>query len=227
MDRKWQQFEPGHGRPVLSAPILRAVTSLCLLWKWYRWLGITLIGFLGMLHPAEFIHLVRSDLLLPEDTLSDSPVFYVHLRNPKTARFARKQHCKIDDPTVLAYVTAVFGSFQPSCSLFPGGPAAYRRRWNLVLGKLGVEVSMHHRGATPAVLRGSGATALYLQSEDLGLIQWRGRWAQMKTVEHYIQEVAAQSLLAQMSPSSRNIVKLFADAAEPLLSAFLVGKSKH
>ena len=75
IDRKWQQFEPGHCRPVLSAPIFRAITSLCLLWKWYRWLGITLIGFLGlgMLHPAEFIHLVRADILLPEDTLSDSP----------------------------------------------------------------------------------------------------------------------------------------------------------
>ncbi|CAL1159368.1 unnamed protein product, partial [Cladocopium goreaui] len=221
IDRKWQQFEPGHCRPVLSAPIFRAITSLCLLWKWYRWLGITLIGFLGMLHPAEFIHLVGADILLPEDTLSDSPVFYVHIRNPKTARLARKQHCKIDDSTVLAYVTAVFGDLQPAAPLFLGGSSAYRRRWNLVLDKLGIAVSMHRRGATPAVLRGSGATALYLQSEDLSLIQWRGRWAQLKTVEHYIQEVAGQSLLAQMSPHPREVVKLFAEAAEPLISAFL------
>ena len=96
-----------------------------------------------------------------------------------------------------------------------------------MLDKLGIAVSMHRRGATPAVLRGSGATALYLQSEDLSLIQWRGRWAQLKTVEHYIQEVAGQSLLAQMSPHSREVVKLFAEAAEPLISAFLVDKSKN
>eukprot|EP00435_Cladocopium_sp_Y103_P053469 s2702_g17.t1 len=227
IDRKWQQHEPGHCRPVLSAPILRAMTTLCLIWKWHRWLGVTLIGFLGMLHPAEFVHLLRSDLLLPADTLNDSPVFYIHIRNPKTARFARKQHFKIDDPTVLAYVTAVFGSLTPTAPLFVGGASAYRRRWNAVLSKLGISVSMHSRGATPAVLRGSGATALYLQSEDLSLIQWRGRWAQLKTVEHYIQEVAAQSLLAQLSPRSRDVIKLFAEAAEPLIFSFLVDESKN
>ena len=32
IDRKWQQHEPGDCRPVLSAPILRAVTALALLW---------------------------------------------------------------------------------------------------------------------------------------------------------------------------------------------------
>ena len=66
---------------------------LCLIWKWYRWLGVTLIGFLGMLHPAEFISFFRSDLLLPGDTLNKTAAFYVHIGNPKTARFARKQHC--------------------------------------------------------------------------------------------------------------------------------------
>ena len=173
-----------------------------------------------MVHPAEFISLLRSDLLLPGDTLNETAAFYVHIRNPKTARFARKQQCKIDDPCVLAYVAKVFGALAPNASLFAGGTSAYRRRWDL-------SVSMPSRGATPAVLRGSGATALYLESEDLSLIQWRGRWAQLKTVEHYIQEVAAQSLLAQMPPEDRAVVKLFADAAGPLLHSFLVDKSKQ
>ena len=180
-----------------------------------------------MLHPAEFISLLRSDLLLPGDTLNETAAFYVHIRNPKTARFARKQHCKIDDPCVLAYVTKVFGALAPNASLFAGGTSAYRRRWDHVLGRLGISVSMPSRGATPAVLRGSGATALCLESEDISLIQWRRRWAQLKTVEHYIQEVAAQSLLAQMSPEDRAVVKLFADAAGPLLHSFLVDKSKQ
>ena len=227
VDRKWQQYEPGHCMPVLSAPIMRAVSCLCLIWKWYRWLGITLIGFPGMLHPAEFISLLRSDLFLPGDTLNETAAFYVHIRNPKTARFARKQHCKIDDPCVLAYVAKVFGALAPNASLFAGGTSAYRRRWDHVLGRLGISVSMPSRRATPAVLRGSGATALCLESEDLSLIQWRGRWAQLKTVEHYIQEVAAQSLLAQMPPEDRAVVKLFADAAGPLLHSFLVDKSKQ
>ena len=76
------------------------------------------------------------------------------------------------------------------------------------------------------MLRGSGATALYLESENLSLIQWRGRWVQLKTTEHYIQEVGAQSLLAQMPAEARDVVRFFAEAAGPLLHSFLVDKSK-
>ncbi|CAK9075607.1 unnamed protein product [Durusdinium trenchii] len=99
------------------------MTALCLLWKWHRWFGITLIGFLGMLHPAEFVHLVRADLLLPSDTLVDSDSFNVHIRHPNTARFARKQHCKIDDPIVLQFIIKVFARFKSAEQLFPGGPS--------------------------------------------------------------------------------------------------------
>jgi len=227
IDRKWQQHEPGECRPVLSPAILKAMTSLCLLWGWYRWLGVTLVGYLGMLHPAEFVNLVRSDLLLPADLLMDTTVFYVHIRNPKTSRFARKQHSKIDDKVVLDFVTHVFGKLPSDARLFGVSASAYRRRWDLVLAKLGVPSSMLVHGATPGVLRGSGATALYLQTEDLNLIQWRGRWAQLKTVEHYIQEVGAQSLLSTLSAETRDLVKLFADAAGPLLASFFVDSSKH
>ena len=168
-----------------------------------------------MLHPAEFISLLRSDLLLPGDTLNETAAFYVHIRNPKTARFARKQHCKIDDPCVLAYVTKVFGALAPNASLFAGGTSAYRRRWDHVLGRLGISVSMPSRGATPAVLRGSGATALYLESEDL--IAWFNGGADGPNWRQ----------LSITSTEDRAVVKLFADAAGPLLHSFLVDKSKQ
>lgn len=227
VDRKWQQHEPGHCRPVLSEPVLRAMTSLCLIWEWHHWLGVTLIGFLGMLHPAEFISLTRGDLLLPADSMMEKPIFYVHIRNPKTARYARRQHCKIDDPVVLAYVEKVFGGLPREAALFPGGASAYRRRWNVVLQKLGIPHMTQFAGATPGVLRGSGAAFHYLQCEDLNLVQWRGRWAQLKTVEHYIQEVGAQALVARLPAESRAMIQLFAEAAAALLQQFLVDESKN
>eukprot|EP00434_Breviolum_minutum_P041149 symbB.v1.2.036602.t1/scaffold5201.1/size46531/4 len=186
IDRKWQQFEPGSCRPVLSGPVMQAVCSISLLWQWHRWLGITLIGFLGMLHPSEMISLTRSDLLLPADTLSREQVFYVFIRHPKTVRFARKQHCKVDDPLVLAYVSKVFGHLPPSTPLFPGG------------------TSQRDHGCTPAVLRGSGATHMFMDSEDLARVQWRGRWSQLKTLEYYIQEVGAQTILAKLPSSAHS-----------------------
>ena len=128
VDKRWQLAEPGECRPVLSAPVLKAMTSICLLWQWHRFIGVTLIGFLGMLHPAEFLLLRRCGLLLPGDALHSDPVLYLHITNPKTSRFARRQHCKVDDPLVLRFVTKVFSSLQPTESLFAGRAVAYRRR---------------------------------------------------------------------------------------------------
>ena len=223
VDRKWQQFEPGACRPVLSAPVMQAMCSIALLWEWYRWLGITLIGFLGMLHPSEMINLVRSDLLLPCDTLVDEQVFYVFIRHPKTVRFARRQHCKVDDPTVLAFISKVFEKLPPTTPLFPGGPHAYRSRWNSVLTRLSIPVVQRDQGCTPAVLRGSGATHMFMSCEDLPRVQWRGRWAQQKTLEFYIQEVGAQSMLSKLSPAAHSKVKLLADFSSALMAHFLSG----
>lgn len=227
VDRKWQQHEPGTCRPVISAPLMRAISAVAILWNWPRWLGITLIGFLGMLHPAEFISLTRADILLPEDSLIKEDVFYVFIRCPKTSRFARRQHCKIDDPLVLKFITKVFGGLQASSALFSGGATAYRRRWNSILSRLEVPFLQEHDGCTPAVLRGSGATHMFLSTEDLPRVQWRGRWAQQKTLEFYVQEVAAQTMLSRLSPSAFERVKLLDQFAVALLNDFIfVDQSK-
>eukprot|EP00435_Cladocopium_sp_Y103_P010900 s2474_g2.t2 len=213
VDKKWQVAEPGECRPVLSAAVVRAMSSICLLWQWYRFLGVTLIGFLGMLHPAEFLLLRRQDLLLPSDALHSDPVFYVHITNPKTSRFARRQHCKVDDPLVLRFVTKVFSALRSGETLFAGGASAYRKRWDAVLCRLGIPHRQQDRGATPAVLRGSGATHMYLVTEDLPRIQWRGRWSQLKTVEHYVQEVAAQTLLTRLDERAKHRLKLLDESS--------------
>jgi len=221
IDRKWQQHEPGSCRAVISAPIMRAITSLCLLWGWHRWLVVTLIGFLGMLHASEFLDLVRRDVLLPGDSLLGGEVFYVHIRQPKTARFARRQHCKIDDLMTLLYVQEVIGDLHPGERIFPGSSNSYRRLWNLVLQHLQIPSTQRERGATPGVLRGSGATHMYLECEDLSRVQWRGRWSQLRTVEHYVQEVAAQTMLSRLPSFARHRIATFNAAAPDLLLDFL------
>ncbi|OLP99347.1 hypothetical protein AK812_SmicGene18107 [Symbiodinium microadriaticum] len=148
IDKKWQLAEPGSCRPVISRPVLLAALSVALLWGWADWAAITLLGFLCMLHPNEFIVLTRGDLVLPVDALS-----------------ADRQHCRLEDDVALRFLA--------------------------------------DRGATPGVLRGSGATFLYAETEDLALVAWRGRWSKIKTIEFYLQEVAAQLLLQQLGPTAR------------------------
>lgn len=72
-------------------------------------MAVSMIGFLGMLHPSEFLNLTRQDIILPKDAMISQHFIYVHLRNPKTARFARKQHVKVEDPLVVGFLDALYG----------------------------------------------------------------------------------------------------------------------
>ena len=195
VDKKWQAVEPGECRPVISQPIVCAAVSTSLLWEWYDWAAVTIIGFLCMMHPAEFVFLRRSDLVFPSDALSNDRIAYVHIRHPKTARFARRQHCRLEDPVALTFLESLYFRLPWDARLFRGSPHVYRSQWNAVMSRLQVPHTLHEKGATPGVLRGSGATFLYLETEDIALVAWRGPWAKMKTVEFYLQEVAAQLLL--------------------------------
>ena len=217
IDRKWQLAEPGECRPVISQPILQASVALAICWGWYDWAALTCVGFLCMLHPSEMIPLLRQDLVFPADALSPDPVAYVHIRNPKTQRFARRQHARLEDPSVLALLHALYFDFPLSARLFRGSMHVYRRQWNCIMARLGVPHQLSQRGATPGVLRGSGATFLYLETEDLPLVAWRGRWSKSKTVEFYLQEVAAQLLLHRLPSWARERIRTLASFSRRLL----------
>ena len=97
-----------------------------------------MIGYLGMLHPAEFLALRRQDLVLPRDSMLDKPLLYIHLRNPKTARFARRQHAKIEDCLVIRFLDALLGDEPMNHPLFPASASAYRKQWDHIMERLDV-----------------------------------------------------------------------------------------
>ena len=203
VDRKWQQAEPGSCRPVLPSIVLRALVCLSSLWGWHSLTGIVLVGFSAMLHPSEMLGLTRRDLVFPSDLGHDSSSLYVYLANPKTSRFARRQHGRIDDPFVIQVAEKLYGSLDLHQKLYGASMALFRKQWNLLLERLGIPFRRTQNGATPAVLRGSGATHLYVGCEDIHWIAWRGRWARTRTLEFYLQEVGAQTLVHQLHPSAR------------------------
>ena len=217
IDKKWQHVEPGECRPAISKPILLASVSLGLLWGWFDWVAVTLVGFLCMLHPSELVCLQRSDLVLPFDMMSSDCLAYIHVRNPKTARFARRQHSRLDDARTLRFLTARYQHLGLQDRLFRGSLSTYRKQWNAIMDRLGVPHTQAQRGATPGVLRGSGATHLYMETEDVQLVAWRGRWSKLKTVEFYLQEVAAQLLLQQLPSDARERIALLSGYAGQLL----------
>ena len=97
---------------------------------------------------------------------------------------------------------------------------SFRRQWDAVLTRLGLPCRAADRGATPGFLRGSGATHFYVATENIPLLAWRGRWARTKTLEYYLQEVAAQVRLTEPSPANRARIQSLDAAADGLLSFF-------
>ncbi len=53
---------------------------------------------------------------------------------------------------------------------------------------------------TPSSLRAGGATYLFAQGLELGRLKFRGRWASLTTLEHYVQEASASLVLLSLPP---------------------------
>lgn len=222
INKKWQIHEPGECRAVLPSLVIRAACCLACIWNWKAWLGVVLLGFSAMLHPAEMMALVRRDLIFPRDVHFDSPSLFIRVRDPKTARFARRQHGRVDDTSVIQICEALFFNLALDEKIFPGSITSFRKQWNSIMKRLGVPCTQAAKGATPGVLRGSGATYLYSCSEDINWVAWRGRWSRVRTLEYYLQEVGAQMLIHELDPLSRARVTSLADAAWPVLFSTLL-----
>ncbi|CAE7359421.1 unnamed protein product [Symbiodinium natans] len=220
VDRKWQRAEPGSCRPVLPAACVRAAISVGLLWGWFKWAGLIIIGFLAMLHPGELVDLTRKDLVFPADTLGHTRSLFIHLRRPKTSRFARRQHGRIDDEIAIAYLWSLVVGLGPDDKVYPASLYSFHRQWNAIMDRLGLPSWAADKGATPGMLRGSGATHYYIATEDIPWLAWRGRWARARTLECYLQEVTAQILLSEVTPIARARIKQLDRAADSLLCYF-------
>ena len=217
VNKKWQISEPGQSRAVLPTIVLQALCVLAAAWKWFSFLGVTLLGFGAMLHPSEMIGLIRKDLIFPRDVSYTSGSLFVKVREPKTARFVRRQHGRIDDPSIIRICEALFFNLPLTATLYVGSISAYRKQWNGIMGHLGVPFKQSCHGATPGVLRGSGATYLYHSSEDINWVAWRGRWSRIRTLEYYLQEVGAQMLIHELKPSAKARIEMLAAMAGPVL----------
>ena len=208
VDAKWQLEEPGQCRAVLPAPLFRAALAVALLWGWHCFAGMLILGFGAMLRPNEYLNLTRRDLVFPEDAMLRQQVLFIHVSNPKTARFARRQHVRLDDASLLLLLRCLYFDWDLSARLFPASPAVFRGQWNALFDHLGIPRRQTERGVMPGVLRGSSATHSYIENERIPAIQWRGRWSRQKTLEYYIQEVAAQLFSFDLDSAVRRRIAL-------------------
>ena len=195
---KWSLLEPAQHRPPMPEALLQAMAGLALGLGWQRFTAVLLIAFYGAARPGEILAARRSDALTPADLLDESvgSCLYVRVRLPKTRRRgARVQHCKLTVQPVVQFVQSVLLALDGRALLFQGSPASFRRRWDFLLQEIGVPRNLR---VTPGCLRGGGAVWAYRAGVSLTEICWRMRLANLATLGYYLQEVAADSVLADL-----------------------------
>ena len=78
-------------------------------------------------------------------------------------------------------------------------------------------------GLTPASLRAGGATSHFEFFEDIPKLQRRARWADPRSAEVYVQEVAPYEYLASLDPRTREeffrVAEFFEDQVHEALAA--------
>ena len=58
---------------------------------------------------------------------------------------------------------------------------------------------------------------MFLSTQDIALVKWRGRWCSDRTLEHYLQELGAAALLVGLPRTVRATVATMAQHAKPLI----------
>ena len=118
----------------------------------------------------------------------------------------------------MSWLTALYRDLEESQALWPFSPGAFRHRFACLCNSLGLPTTgtQGKLGFTPASLRAGGATALLEATEDIDLVPRRGRWQNFRTLEIYIQELQAASVLPGLSPPVRNRILRLAAAAPNL-----------
>ena len=213
----WKLLMPWSNHVPTPPTMLLAMFSLSVIWGWPDMGIFILLAFNAMLRPGELLKLTRSDVLLPSDLLSAKRVIYVRLREPKNRRItARREHVKVEDSIVVDLLELWLPRLRPEQPLFPMKAENMRKYHDSLVTFFGVPAA-DGLGLTPASHRGGGATWTFEQTGDLDLTRWRGRWAATsRTLEVYIQEVAAASVLPALDAVHRQRILAFAQAA-PLL----------
>ena len=205
--RRWEVQEPVSHRPPLPEGIVKGLVALAWQFGWFDWCGVTLIAFYGAGRLGEILRCLRSDLILPCDTVGEvADSAFLELRRFKSLNRqpARIQHMKVSNKYCVRLLTKIYVNFDDCDRLFDGTADQYRRRWDFLLKTYGIDKSLR---LTPGGLRGGSAVWAYRNEVPITQIQWNLRLRQLGTLESYIQETASLTVFSSLSASSRSSLR--------------------
>ena len=218
LQRTWQLLEPPTLHPPVPFRVWQAMVSVALSWGWWRTSALLVASFCGLLRPSEYLSLRRANFRLPCDHLSGSVIFLL-VDNSKTARRGpRRSHVRIDADYAVTFLERCLKGVPFSEPIWRGSYAMWRRRLDALLHSLHIP-----RGwCLPSSMRPGGATHFFQAwGEDVARLAWRGRWANVRMLEHYVQEVQACDKWAELHANTRNLIDAVARHFFVLLREFV------
>ena len=191
--RTWERLDPSEARTPLPHSVLLACKAIALAWNWPRVALLLHLGFFCLLRPGELFALRRGDILL--NTTAAGVDWLIRIAKSKSwSRSAKSQYAKLDAAQSCEFCVHFVGNMSPSVRLWPASPSAFAARLQAVVKA----ATSRPVPFTPGSLRTGGATWLFLEwREDLPRLCWRGRWKDIQTLWHYIQELQSVGILQQ------------------------------
>ncbi|CAE7648407.1 Cdk10, partial [Symbiodinium necroappetens] len=217
---RWERLCPTAHRTPVPYALARAVISLSLALGWARFAAVVGLSFYGTARVGEPLRAHRGAILLPSDLLLDElPACYVRVEAPKTSHrgTGRVQHFVVREPSFVKFLERLLANDPLTQKLFPASAATFRRRWDYVLERLGVPAVVK---LTPGGLRGGGAVYLYQRGTPVHDLLWSMRLRSQATLESYLQEVAAVSVLPALAATTRQRIAAAASVCDVQLEHF-------
>ena len=145
--------------------------------------------------------------MLPSDSFDDTCcIAFLKIRKPKSRKrgIGRVQHIRVSESCTVQFLERHFGHLDSAVKLFPRSASAFRSRWDRILDVLKVPVNCR---PTPAGIRGGGAILAYKRNRPIQDILWAMRLTSITTLESYLQETAADSLLIRLPEDSKRKIR--------------------
>lgn len=218
--RVWEEQVPSCYRPPLPLPLLVAITCLTRVRAeresregttslWYIFGALVNLAFFALLRPGELMKLKASDVTLPNSVSLGAAFSVIRIERPKNARqMGQQQFAEVHHPDIVNWVAWLVKTTNPVRTLWPSSATKFRSMFRNTCMKLGLEGLK----LSPALLRAGGATWMLDEKIEVSRIRFHGRWANLRSLEHYLQVARAQQItLSLPTPVIKRIKHLIAD----------------
>ncbi len=216
----WAKLEPSVHHTAMPGHVLLALLTVSLMWGWTFFAAGLSLSWGALLRPGEFLASVRKDLLLPTDVSGVVPYALLSIRDPKTRyTHSRHQTAKLDIPDLLDLVCAVYGKLRPHQRLWPFSGQTMRQRLKSVMKSLSLPTDTYDgvKALDLGSLRSGGSTWLLQVTDNGELCRRRGRWANQKMMEIYVQETAGLLYMNYIPGEARHKVLTVAQSFPEVL----------